>query len=605
MTSYPITIEAETIDLSAVLEQGSQKTVDRVVGHELDKVYANSTDFEMASTLTTSITKNNLTDFKKYLDNKDSEIHEYIGENGIVYSYNTKFGIYTHDPEGEFVNTDGSTLSSRKESGGMFSMAGMEEMKNNMLSNFTELLPNSSGKGISEAVKESYDVLYGDWPVNKDEVILVLDRNNEIPSSTLYQLGILPSKEYKEMLEKIEKGEKVEPKENNWSYEEICSKEFYMIPDCDTYEKTSKGNFLCFADDIKKMEELMEKALKLKIVGVVKPIPNAKAAILTSAICYTKELSDYVIEKSNASQVVKAQQNSKDINVLNNMTFSPSDDKVKIKDAKKYLSNLGVTEKAQMCKVFINAMSATNPQMAAQAAYMSETDLAMALDNYLINPEDSVLLQIYDSYISSGSYDENMSKFGVVNRDAPSAINIYTDSFENKDMVSECISRYNERAEEENKISYTDYVGILMSSVTTIINIISYVLIAFVSVSLIVSSIMIGIITYISVLERTKEIGILRAIGASKRNISQVFSAETFIIGLCSGILGISVSALVLIPANMIIHTLTGVDTINAVLPPVAAAILVVLSVILTLIGGIIPSKKAAKKDPVTALRSE
>ena len=235
----------------------------------------------------------------------------------------------------------------------------------------------------------------------------------------------------------------------------------------------------------------------------------------------------------------------------------------------------------------------------------SETQLAAALDTYLQNPDDQTLLMIYDTYISSGTYDENMSAFGVVSLDAPSSISIYADSFENKDAISECIEDYNASASEENQITYTDYVGLLMSSVTTIINVITYVLIAFVSVSLIVSSIMIGIITYISVLERTKEIGILRAIGASKRNISQVFNAETFIIGLCSGLIGIGVTLLLLIPGNAVIHALTGSTDVNAVLPVSGAVILVVLSMLLTLIGGLIPSKKAAKKDPVTALRTE
>ncbi len=605
MTSYPIAIEAQTIDLTSVMELGSQKTMDRVVEHDLDRVYANTVDFEMASSLTTSITENNLTEFKKYLDNKESEIHEYIGENGIVYSYATKFGIYTHDPDGELVNTDGSTLAGRKESGGAFSMAGMEQMRSSMLSNFTELLPMKDGKGISPAVKESYEMLHGNWPEKFNEVVLVLDKYNEIPSSTLYQLGVLPAKEYREMLEKIEKGEKVEPKAYDFKYSEICDKEFYLVPNVYTYEKNKNGTFKSFSDDTKKMEELLKDAVRLEIVGIIKPIKDAKAAVITSALCYTKELTDYVIEKTNSSEIVKAQIASPKINVLNNLQFAPEDDKAKIKDAKEYLKNLGVSEKAAMCKNFITAMSATNPQMAAQSAFMSETQLAAALDAYLQNPEDSVLLGIYDTYISSGTFDENMTTFGVVNMDVPNSISIYTDSFENKDKVSECIERYNLDASEKDKISYTDFVGILMSSITTIINVISYVLIAFVAVSLIVSSIMIGIITYISVLERTKEIGILRAIGASKRNISQVFNAETFIIGLCAGALGIAISELVIIPANILIHHLTGVTNISAQIPPVAAVILVLLSVVLTLVGGLIPSKKAAKKDPVTALRTE
>lgn len=235
----------------------------------------------------------------------------------------------------------------------------------------------------------------------------------------------------------------------------------------------------------------------------------------------------------------------------------------------------------------------------------SETQLAAMLDTYLENPQDDVLLSIYNAYISPGSYDDNMEAFGVVSLDAPSSINIYADTFEAKDSIAQCITDYNASAAEADRIAYTDYVALLMSSVTTIVNVITYVLIAFVAVSLVVSSIMIGIITYISVLERTKEIGILRAIGASKRNISQVFNAETFIIGLCAGLLGVGITLLLLVPGNAIIHAVTGSEAVNASLPVMGAVILILLSMALTLLGGLIPSKKAAAKDPVTALRTE
>ena len=237
---------------------------------------------------------------------------------------------------------------------------------------------------------------------------------------------------------------------------------------------------------------------------------------------------------------------------------------------------------------------------------MTETQLAAMLDSYLENPKDEEMLSIYDNYIDVGSYDDNMKNFGYVSLGAPSSISIYADTFEDKDSISDCIDKYNKDVKDDkDKITYTDYVALLMSSITTIINVITYVLIAFVAVSLIVSSIMIGIITYISVLERTKEIGILRAIGASKKNISQVFNAETFIIGLFSGMIGIGITCLLLLPINAIIPAVTDSTNVNAFLPVQSGIILIVLSVILTLIGGFIPAKKAAKKDPVAALRSE
>ena len=349
----------------------------------------------------------------------------------------------------------------------------------------------------------------------------------------------------------------------------------------------------------------MKSAVQLKITGIIRPAEDAQNDDLLGSVGYTKALTDYLIAYTDESAVVKAQRENPNVNILSGISFAPADDQGKIADTKTYLASLGISDKAKLCKDILQSMYAGNPDAASQMLTRSEAELAAALDAYMQNPEDDTLLMIYDTYISAGTYDDNMSAFGVVSTDAPASISIYADSFEDKDAISDCIKAYNTTASEEDQITYTDYVGLLMSSVTTIINVISYVLIAFVAVSLVVSSIMIGIITYISVLERTKEIGILRAIGASKRNISRVFNAETFIIGLCSGLIGIGITLLLLIPGNALIHALTGATDVNAVLPITGAVILVLLSMILTLIGGWIPSKKAARKDPVTALRTE
>lgn len=625
MTSYPISIEAETIDISSIMSSGGPtpgKPSD--VNHDLNAIYSNGSGIEMASTMTSSFTENNLTEFKKYLDNPDSEINQYVGENGIIYSYDTKFGVYTKDSEGTFVNTDGSTLTDKNSSS--ITMTGISAMSSMPISkisgfssssnNFKELLPGKDGASVSDAIKDSYDLLYGDWPTAYDEVILTLDQNNEISATTLYQLGILPSAEYKELMTKIENGEEIKLESKSWKYEDICNQEFYMIPDCDTYISNGNGTFTSIKDNVNEMEKLLDNAIKLKITGVVRPKEDAKNASITSAIGYTKALTDYIIEYTDNSEVVKAQKESSTINVLNGMEFSPSSDDEKIADAKKYLEGLGVSDKANLFKTMMYSMQSTSNvedegiSTSMQAgtpdiSTMSEEQLAAMLDEYLKSPDDDTLLKIYDAYISTGSYDDNMTTFGVVSLDAPSSISIYTDSFENKEAISDCIEDYNSTANEEDQISYTDYIGILLSSITTIIDVISYVLIAFVAVSLIVSSIMIGIITFISVMERTKEIGILRAIGASKHNISQVFNAETFIIGLCSGLLGVGISALLLIPINSIIHSVLNLDTINASLPLSSAIGLIILSMILTIIGGFVPAKKAAKKDPVTALRTE
>lgn len=614
MLSYPISIEAQTIDISSLMTGSAANHMKKSeLDHDKEAVYSNSRSIEMASSVTTSITQNNLTAFKKYLDDPDSEIHQYIGENGILYSYATKFGVYTYDPDGTFVDADGSTLSDAQSIGGaMVNMGGMSGaggvssmMSGTSSSIFEELLPGNNGEAVSKAVTDSYDMVYGEWPQSYDEVVLILDENNEIPLTVLYELGMLPSSDYKELMKKIESGEAVSIESTSFRYEELCAQTLYMIPACDTYLEKEDGTFRCVEDDKSEMEERMKSAVQLKITGIIRPAEDAQNDDLLDSVGYTKALTDYLIAYTDESAVVKAQKENPDVNILSGISFAPADDQGKIADAKTYLAGLGISDKAQLCKDILQSMYAGNPDAASQMLTRNEAELAAALDAYMQNPEDDTLLMIYDTYISAGTYDDNMSAFGVVSTDAPASISIYADSFEDKDAISDCIKAYNTTASEEDQITYTDYVGFLMSSVTTIINVISYVLIAFVAVSLVVSSIMIGIITYISVLERTKEIGILRAIGASKRNISRVFNAETFIIGLCSGLIGIGITLLLLIPGNALIHTLTGATDVNAVLPITGAVILVLLSMILTLIGGWIPSKKAAKKDPVTALRTE
>ena len=612
MTSYPISIEAQSMDLSSMLAAGRDNTDSAGEGadHEKDAVYSDGSSIEMASSITTSITENNLTKFKEYLESDDCDITQYVGENGIAYSYDTAFSVYAHDPDGILVNTDGSTLdgSSSKGVGGMNMMSGMSSMMSSGSNNFEELMPGTEGNLISDAITDNYELLYGEWANSYDEVVLVLDKNNEISSTALYELGILPSSEYKEILQKIEDGQEVALDTRQWSYEEICSQELYMIPACDLYQENENGLFEKIGDTDSEIESLLSSAIKLKITGIIRPAEDAENALISESIGYTSALTEYLIDYTNNSAVVQAQQASPDNNVLNGAEFSPADDAAKIADTKNYLNRLSDKEKADMCREILQSAYSDDPNNAQMMQNMTDAQLSATLDRYVLgsgDTENERLLSIYDTYISSGSYDDNMTAFGYVSPDAPAGINIYVDSFEDKEAITDCIDDYNKTVAEEDQISYTDYVGLLMSSVTTIVNVISYVLIAFVAVSLVVSSIMIGIITYISVLERTKEIGILRAIGASKRNISQVFNAETFIVGLCSGLIGIGITLLLLIPGNAIIHSLTGAADINAVLPIGSAVLLIVLSVILTLIGGFIPSKKAAKKDPVAALRAE
>ena len=629
MTSYPIQIDAQTIDLSSIIEARQSSKKDKVT-HSMNAVYSDNSQLEAVSKMSMSFTKNNLTDFKKYLDDPKSEIHKYIGDNGIVYSYATKFDIYSYDENKTLVNADGSTLKDKKDQ--TISFGGMEfgttdgamAMIGGGTSLFEEILPDPDTKTVSKAVKDNYDLIYGEYPKAYNELLMILDNNNELPITALYQLGFLPVDEYKSISRKIEKGEEANIPDYQLSYSDICNKEFYLMPDCDYFVKNRFGNYDNIASDDEKLKKKLENTVVLKITGIIKPKSNSDSIIIKEPMGYTKLLTDYLMEYADNSTIVKEQKSNKDTNVINGMAFEPKTDSEKIKDTKKYIQKLGITDKAniymsimamksltEISQPSVPAESSMTPeklaqmQAAAQSVPTTEEGMAKAFDEYMKNPDDETLISIYDRYISTGSYEDNLSKMGVVSADAPSSISIYADSFENKELISDCITKYNKTVDEENKITYTDYVGLLMSSVTTIINVISYVLIAFVAVSLIVSSIMIGIITYISVLERTKEIGILRAIGASKKNISQVFNAETFIIGLFSGLMGIGITLLLLIPINQVVHAVAENTSVNAVLPLNGAVILVILSVILTLIGGLIPSKKAAKKDPVTALRTE
>jgi putative ABC transport system permease protein len=468
------------------------------------------------------------------------------------------------------------------------------------------MLPATDGGLINPLLLNQYEIIDGGrWPAAYNEIVLVVDQNNEIDDMTLYALGLESHDKIEETFDIIMSGGEIDTTERKWSYEEIAQQEFYLIPECDFYLPQEDGTFTYVGKDEYEIRKLLDNAMKLQITAIVRPHEDARGISVSSAIGYTKALTDYIIDYTDRSAVVAAQKANPKVNVISGLNFSPDSDEEKIADAIVYIQSLGVSDKAKLYKNIMMPQAMKDPILMGQLTTKSETELAAMMDAYLENPEDKVLLSIYDTYISTGTYEENMERFGVVDPNCPNSINIYADSFEAKDSISQCISDYNEAASEENQITYTDAVALLMSSVTTIVDVISYVLIAFVSVSLVVSSIMIGIITYISVLERTKEIGILRAIGASKKNISQVFNAETFIIGLFSGMLGIGVTLLLHIPVNAIIHALTDINDVNASLPAAAAMILIVLSVILTLIGGLIPSRLAAKKDPVIALRTE
>ena len=499
----------------------------------------------MLSMMSTSIKSNNLNEFKKYLD-KNQDIKKYTTL--VDYGYDLNLQIYK---DGLQVNPN-NVLKSL----GLNSMGSMYTTN----SVFSKLFNNAS---LNESM---YEVLAGTMPKKYNEVVLVVDKNNRISDYTLYALGIKDQNELKEMYQKIVNKEEIDTEVIEFDYEDFLNLTFKVLLNSDYYTKES-NHWVNKKDDEDYINKKLENALEIKIVGIIKPSSDtANQLSQTGGVLYIDELEKYVINKINESEVVKEQIKNEKTNVLTGLEFNPDEFDIKKLplEQQKYLSTLSGMELARV--------------------------IAEYQKNY------------------SMTYEKVLKELGHVNLEEPSSIYIYAKDFESKDNIKTLINNYNKEQEnnglDENVIRYSDIVGILMSSVTSIIDMISYVLIGFVSISLVVSSIMIGIITYISVLERTKEIGILRAIGASKKDISHVFNAETLIIGLSSGIIGILVTLLLNIPINALIKSLADVSNITK-LPVAGAIVLIIISVILTLIGGLIPSRMASKKDPVEALRSE
>lgn len=605
MSAYPITIEEQSIDLESLTNiQGPERSQENTDNKDLNAVYSNPMALEMISNTTSTLRENNLTSFKEYLDSPDNEIEPYVGTNGIVYSYAVNFDLFAYDEEETLVNTDGSTFTNDDSSG----IAGFQPPVSPLMpstSNVSELIPGVNDDLISPVITDNYDVLHGRWPEAYDEIILTVNQNNEIDITVLYQLGILPAEEYEEILKQIDKGEEVKLDKREISYEELTDLVFYLLPTSDYFVEDENGHYENISEDELIIEELVEEqAIEMKVTGVVRAVEDATTAAITTPVAYTSALTEHLIEHANASEVVQAQEDSPEVNVLNGMRFETENDEQKIDDTREYLESFTISEKADFVRSMQGDNQAGGAMPGGAAVSMTEEQLAAGFDQLVADLDSEALLDIYDSSISTGSYDDNMKEFGVVSLDAPSSISIYADNFEDKDAISTEIEAYNKTVEEEKQITYADFAGLIMSSVTEIINVITYVLIAFVSVSLVVSSIMIGIITYISVLERTKEIGILRAIGASKGNISTVFNAETIIIGLFSGLLGVGLTYLSHIPLNSILENLFG-EGVRASLTIESALILVLLSVVLSFIAGLIPSRQASEKDPVDALRTE
>ena len=567
LSSYPLTIENATIDMSSMMEAMLGEVED---DEEIEdgKIYSSDIMDEMMSILSNKVETNNLKELKKYIETTDNGIKN--NSNAIGYSYNLNINLYKQDSK-KIIKVNPSTVL---DSMGMGDL--IEARNNSSIGNLSSSVSISQNNVWTEMLdnrdllKTQYDLLAGKWPEKYNEVVLIVGHNNEISDYTLYTLGLKDQQELKDKMKAIQKGETIEKSEKTvYTYDELLDLSYKLILNSDYYKKEN-GVWMDKSEDEKYMKDKIKNAEEIKVVGIIKQNDQTVAMGMSGGIGYTKELKEHLINKNNDSKIVKEQKKDKDVNVFSGLEFPDEDD-----------------DKA------FDYNSLTTEQKMAMARLSSE--------------EIADLMQAY-SENRNASYEKNMEKLGAINLDEPSSISIYPKDFEAKDKITKAIEEYNQmqkdNGKEENTINYTDLVGTMMKSVNQIIDIISYVLIAFVSISLVVSSIMIGIITYISVLERTKEIGILRAIGASKKDISRVFNAETLIVGLIAGLIGIGVTVLLTIPINNLIYVLTDVHVITQV-PFIAGVILVALSMFLTSIAGLIPAKIASKKDPVIALRTE
>ena len=569
LSSYPITIQDSTIDMSSMVERMMGENED-TEAHDDGKIYSKDIMDEMINTLSSKMENNNLTELKSYIEEGNNGISE--NANAIQYGYNLNLNLYKEDTSNGVVKVNPSTVMDALGMGEMMeasqnsSLNDMFGTSQTVMSNYDvwqEMLDNE------ELLHSQYDMLAGKWPEAYNEVVLIVNENNEIDDYTLYTLGLKDQKELEQKWKAVQNGEESSVEEQTeYTYEDLLNLSYKLILNSDYYQKQN-GMWIDKSDDEAYMKEKLANAEDIKVVGIIKQNEQSVATGMTTGIGYTKDLKEYVIQKSNEAEIVLEQKSNPDINVFTGAEF-PAD------DAEEF-SYQNLTDEQKL------AMS-----------QLSDEDMAKMIEAYSEN--------------KNASYEKNLEKLGAIDLNTPSSISIYPRDFESKDSIVQAIEDYNQsqtnNGKEENVINYTDLVLLMMSSVSQIIDIISYVLIAFVGISLVVSSIMIGIITYISVLERTKEIGILRAIGASKKDISRVFNAETFIIGLGAGLLGILITVLLDIPINAIIYNLTGV-MINISLPVVGGVILVLISMILTIIAGLIPAKMASKKDPVEALRTE
>ena len=572
LSSYPITIEQAGMDVSQLVSDLMGKNEpggDREDG----RIYSNNIMTEMMSTMVNGISANNLSELKKHIE-KTSSFSDNTSE--IEYKYSTVMNIY--DEKGNRVNpnTVFSTVFPEGQSSGSGNMQMSSSFSNTEV--WTRLFENK------EFLKKQYDVIAGRMPEKYNEIVLAVDKNNQISDYALYSLGLKDSAELEEMMKKAQAGEKIEPTaEVSYTYDDILGLKFKLLCNTDYFEKNADGTWSDKTEDSLYVSSRLSSAAEdITVVGIIRPADSSVANQTSGFVGYPESLMEHLINRVNDSEIVMAQKAEPEKDVFTGRPFETDADNMTYEQLTAYIATLPEKEQAEY-HAYINQMTAAGK---TEEQITEQFKAAIKQKN------------------NNSTYDGNLKLMGVSSLDEPSVINIYPKDFEAKEKISDLITEYNKGVKDTEKITYTDYIGLMLSSDTTIINAISYILIAFISISLIVSSIMIGIITYISVLERTKEIGVLRAMGASKKDVSRVFNAETLIVGFAAGAIGILITLLLLIPINAVIAAVTDISGL-AVLPFAGGAALVIISMLLTLISGLFPSRVAAKKDPVTALRSE
>ena len=564
LSSYPITIESESIDMSSMIEAMMGTSDSEIEEKEENTVYSRNIMSDILSTVSSQISTNNLEDFKEYIESNETILEN---ANAIEYGYGLTINLYSTDTEDGVTQVNPSTV---------MDTLGLTSELSSTYSSYTSSITTTDVWTMlldnQELLESQYNLLAGRWAENYNEVVLIVDSNGEISDYTLYTLGILSQEELEEEFEAMLEGEEFPEKDNlSFTYDEILDLKYKLVLNTDYYSKEN-GIWVDKSDDEDYMKEVVDNAEEISIVGIIQADEESVVSSSFGEIGYLVDLQEYIINKTEEAEIVKEQKENEDINVFTGAEFPDEDDE-----------DAGTFD-----------MSTMTDEEKAYYASLSSEELAEIMLAYQENAD--------------ATYESNLETLGVADLDSPTSINIYPTTFDAKEIIADEIESYNaqmqDEGKDENVISYNDIVGTMMTSVTTIINVISDVLIAFVSISLVVSSIMIGIITYISVLERIKEIGILRSIGASKKDISRVFNAETFIEGLIAGLLGIGITVLLNFPINIIIKNVTGISDV-AQLPWQGGVALVIISMLLTIIAGLIPSKMAAKKDPVEALRTE